>query len=147
MDIVRKAETDDSSELLRLYRQLSPADILPDEKTCGTVIASLRDNPMTNLLVVERFGGLIATCVLTVIPNITRGGRPYGLIENVVSDERCRRQGVGRRLMEAAAGIARGQGCYKIMLMSGISRPEAHEFYESIGFDGSTKRAFEMRFE
>jgi GNAT superfamily N-acetyltransferase len=147
MDIVRKAETDDSSELLRLYRQLSPADIFPDEKICRDIIASLGDNPITNLLVVERSGGLIATCVLTIIPNITRGGRPYGLIENVVSDKRCRRQGVGRRLMGAAAGIARGQGCYKIMLMSGITRPEAHKFYESIGFDGSSKRAFEMRFE
>ena len=31
-------------------------------------------------------------------------------------------------------------------LQSGVTRPEAHKFYESMGFDGNSKRAFEIRF-
>jgi hypothetical protein len=34
----------------------------------------------------------------------------------------------------------------KIVLQSGSKRKEAHIFYEKCGFDGNSKRAFEIRF-
>ena len=46
-----------------------------------------------------------------------------------------------------AVDYARDLNCYKAILQSGIKRTEAHAFYESIGFDGSSKKAFEMRFD
>ena len=47
--------------------------------------------------------------------------------------------------MENAIQYAREQNCYKVLLQSGSKRTDAYGFYESIGFDGESKRAFEMR--
>jgi GNAT superfamily N-acetyltransferase len=48
--------------------------------------------------------------------------------------------------MEMAIEYAREEECYKVVLQSGIKRTAAHKFYETIGFSGETKRAFELRF-
>lgn len=90
-------------------------------------------------------GEVVSTCYLAIIPNLTRGGRPIGFVENVVTDAAHRRQGLARRVLEEAVRIAREQGCYKVMLQSGAGRTQAHALYESIGFDGQSKRAFDMR--
>jgi hypothetical protein len=37
--------------------------------------------------------------------------------------------------------------CYKIILQSSYKRKENHIFYEKCGFDGNSKRAFEIRFK
>jgi N-acetylglutamate synthase-like GNAT family acetyltransferase len=147
MDIIRNAEKNDFGEILRLYRQLSPLGILPDEKTAADIIESISTNGFMHFVVIERDGMLIAACCLAIIPNISRGGRSYCVIENVVTDESCRRQGIGKKLMSAALDIAKENNCYKVMLMSGNKRVEAHRFYEAIGFDGTSKRAFEMRLD
>jgi GNAT superfamily N-acetyltransferase len=47
-----------------------------------------------------------------------------------------RRRGVGRRLMESAAGAAREVGCEGIELTAPITpdRADAHRFYEDLGY-------------
>ena len=37
------------------------------------------------------------------------------------------------------------KNCYKVILQSGITRVDAHRFYENKGFDGNSKKAFDMR--
>jgi GNAT superfamily N-acetyltransferase len=49
---------------------------------------------------------VVATCTLIIIPNLTRGGVPYALIENVVTDARHRRRGYGKLILEAAMAAA-----------------------------------------
>ena len=34
---------------------------------------------------------------------------------------------------------------YEVILLSGIARKEAHQFYENLGFNSETKKAFDMR--
>ena len=46
-----------------------------------------------------------------------------------------------------AVGFAKERHCYKVILQSGKARTEAHRFYERIGFDGESKKAFDMRLE
>ncbi len=94
-----------------------------------------------------RGGEAAAVCSLAVIRNLTRGGRPYAVIENVVTAAAYRRRGLGRLVVEAAVDHAKRRGCYKVMLMSSAERREAHRFYEAIGFNGSSKRAYELRFQ
>lgn len=53
--------------------------------------------------------------------------------------------GIGKMVMEKAIQIARERECYKVILQSGIHRREAHEFYRKLGFDDTTKIAFDMR--
>jgi hypothetical protein len=39
---------------------------------------------------------VVATCTLIIIPNLTRGGASYALIENVVTDARHWKRGYGK---------------------------------------------------
>jgi GNAT superfamily N-acetyltransferase len=97
-----------------------------------------------SVFVVERDGILAATCTLIVIPNLTRGARPYALIENVVTDAAQRRHGLGRVVIEAAIAAAWKCGCYKVMLMTGSKKPETLRFYTGIGFT-QDKTGFQIR--
>ena len=45
-----------------------------------------------------------------------------------------RRRGIGKKLMEQVERFAVEQGAPYVGLASGISRVEAHAFYESIGY-------------
>jgi hypothetical protein len=47
--------------------------------------------------------------------------------------------------MEMAIKYAKENKCYKILLQSNNKRKESHKFYENIGFDGESKKAFEIR--
>jgi GNAT superfamily N-acetyltransferase len=90
-------------------------------------------------------GKIIGSCYICIIPNLSRNGKSIGYIENVVTDEDYRRIGIGKKLMEMAIEYAKENNCYKVILQSGIKRTEAHRFYEKLGFDGETKKAFDLR--
>ena len=73
-------------------------------------------------------------------------GRPFALIENVVTRREHRKRGYGRQLVKHAIEAARQQGCYRVTLMTGSRREETLRFYESAGLRRDTKTAFEARF-
>jgi GNAT superfamily N-acetyltransferase len=78
--------------------------------------------------------------------NLTRQQRPYAVIENVITHQDYRKKGYGTLVMEKAVDYAKRENCYKIMLLSSSSRKDAHQFYERLGFDGSSKKGFQLRF-
>jgi ribosomal protein S18 acetylase RimI-like enzyme len=90
---------------------------------------------------------VVSTCNIAIIPNLTHGGRPNAFIENVVTDEKYRRRGCGRKVLQMAIDYAKECNCHKVVLLSGSRRTDAHKFYESIGFDGGSKRGFVIKFE
>lgn len=96
--------------------------------------ARLSEIPRLSLLVAEADGVLVGSCFLAMIPNLTRGARPYGLIENVVTHAGYRKQGIGTGLLRRALKIAWGQDCYKVMLLIGLKREETlvKEVFEAI---------------
>jgi len=96
------------------------------------------------IFVVEVGGVLVASCTLIVVPNLTRGGRPYGLIENVVTHAHFRKRGFGKQVLAAASSAAWDAGCYKVILMTGSTKPETLKFYAEAGFEQS-KTGFQMR--
>ena len=55
-------------------------------------------------------------------------------------------KGIGKKLMKMAIEYAKENNSYKVTLQSGIKWKEAHKFYEKIGFNGGSKRAFELGF-
>ena len=85
---------------------------------------------------------LVSSCTLTVIPNLTRGCRPYGVIENVVTHEDHRRKGYASALLKEALSDAWAAQCYKVMLLTGRKDEGTFRFYEAAGFDRSAKQAF-----
>jgi GNAT superfamily N-acetyltransferase len=89
---------------------------------------------------------IISSCYLAIIPNLTRNGKSNGFIENVITDEKYRKKGIGKRIIKMAIEYGKQNNCYKIILQSSFKRKENHIFYEKCGFDGDSKRAFEIRF-
>ena len=55
-------------------------------------------------------------------------------IAGLVVDERHRRSGAGRRLIQYAESWAREQKCTAVNLRTNVVRTDAHAFYESLGF-------------
>lgn len=141
---VRTAAAADLPAILALYRQLSVADMLPDAaaatETWGRILAS----GFMTVHVAELDGRVVATCVLVIAPNLTRNMRPFALVENVVTEEGLRGQGVGKRVVTAAIEQAWAEGCYKVMLLTGRKDPAVLGFYEACGFSRG-KTAFEVR--
>ena len=56
------------------------------------------------------------------------------VIENVIVSEEYRRLGIARKLMDNIEKIAMEKNCSFIILVTGMHRKWAHDFYESVGF-------------
>ena len=89
------------------------------------------------MVVAERDGHIIGTLQLTLIPNLTYQGGVRALIEGVRVDSTMRSAGIGRILFEWAIGRAKEKGCHMVQLTADKTRPDAHRFYESLGFNAS----------
>ncbi|MEH6520741.1 GNAT family N-acetyltransferase [Sulfitobacter sp.] len=141
--IIRDLHSDDFKDALRLYRILTrdPVPVSDDPADFDAVL----DHNRTRIVGVEHQDQIIAMITLHVLPNMTSGGRPYALIENVVCDPEHRGQGIGRAVLQAGIDRARDAGCYKIMLMTGEARG-VRGFYESVGFSGHEKHGLILRF-
>lgn len=125
---------------LILYNELTTGPQASDPAVLSIVIS----HPGT--CVIGAFAGDVLAAMLTLhlLPNVLWNARPYGLIENVVTRASFRRQGFGRRAMEAAVARAWDAKAHKIMLMTGSARG-AVGFYERIGFSGREKHAMVLR--
>ncbi|HWJ70456.1 MAG TPA: GNAT family N-acetyltransferase [Sphingobium sp.] len=143
--ILRSAVADDLPAMLALYRHLSPEDPpLPMEEAEPNWQALLA-SPLSDVLVAQVDGVVAATCLLLIVPNLTRGGRPFAMIENVVTDAAWRRRGLGSQLLALARERAQMARCYKIMLATGRTDAAVLRFYEQAGFTRGGKTFFEMR--
>lgn len=87
-------------------------------------------------------GTLVSACNAVIVANLTRGARPYAIIENVVTHPAHRRHGVATRVIGALVDRCLARDCYKVSLTSAAGRGGAHELYTRLGFDGEAKRAF-----
>lgn len=124
-----------------LYRALSASDqIAPDPAQFRKVL----DHAGTTLWGAFDRDALAAMVTLHLMPNMTYGGRPYGLIENVITAAPHRGKGHGRRALSAAIDAARRANAYKLMLLTG-SRRNAVGFYQSLGFSGDEKHGMILR--
>lgn len=141
----RIATKADLTGLLALYRQLTPEDLLLDESRSQSIWDSIEANDDLRYFVAVDGQKLVSTCNIAIVPNLTRNGASWAIIENVVTDEAYRRQGIGKRLMEMAIEFAKSRGCYKLCLLSNSTRAGAHKFYEELGFSGSAKVGFYLK--
>lgn len=140
---IREIESSELDQLLGLYEDLHVSDApLPARSEVETVWASFRDNKAFKCFGGFISGTLISSCTLVIVPNLTRGCRPYAFIENVVTHARQRGKGYGRAVLHHALGYAWEADCYKVMLMTGRKDEATYAFYESAGFDRHTKQAF-----
>lgn len=143
--VIRTCEAKDLAGLLALYQELRPHDPVLDEQGAREGLAMLLGQPHTRILVAEANGELAASCQLGIIPTLTNGGRPFGIIEHVITGAAFRRQGLSHQLLEYALTLAWALDCYKVMLLSGEGREAAHRLYEGLGFKAGIERGFVIK--
>jgi GNAT superfamily N-acetyltransferase len=130
---------------MRLMAQLHGDDPELDRQSAESVFDAIAGTPGMTVFVLEEAGAVVATTYLNVIPNLTRSGSPYAVIENVVVDEARRGAGLGRRVMAGTLEAAWAAGCYKAMLLTGSRTASTHAFYRACGFSGDEKTAYVAR--
>lgn len=142
--MIRIASSADLAGVLALLQHLSPNDPLPDPAKAEAAWGALLGSELTTVFVADGGSGLASTCTLAIIPNLTRGARSFGVIENVVAHPGQRRAGLARAILADALEAAWNAGCYKVMLASGRDE-ETLRFYERCGFKRGGKTHFEAR--
>jgi GNAT superfamily N-acetyltransferase len=142
--ISRRITAAELPELLRLYTFLHPEDptVDPSDQRVQRLWARILADANLRYYVAEEEKKIVATCTLTLIPNLTRGLRPYGLIENVVTDPDFRKKGFATGVLRCALDDAWRAGCYKVMLQTGSKKEETLRFYEKAGFTRGVKTGF-----
>lgn len=142
--IIDHAGEADLPDILRLYAVLHPHDPPLDPSTALEIWRETLADPKLRVLV-ARVDGAVSTCTLVTVPNLTRGGRPYALVENVVTLPEHRGRGFGTAVLKHAMALAWNQGCYKVMLMTSRKDEALFRFYEAAGFTRRDKSAFVVR--
>ena len=141
----RRLNAADLPSLLELYRQLDEDDEPRTPEQSEKVWEEISGNDNIQYFGAVENGKVVSTCYAVYIPNLTRGNRGICFIENVVTDREYRKQGLASRVIDMAVAFAKERHCYKAILQSGMARTEAHRFYENKGFNGGSKKAFDMR--
>ena len=141
---IRAAHASDLEGLLKLYPHLNSSDEPISLSVAASRLGEINRLPGSAVLLGLLGDDLVTSCTLIVIPNLTRGGKPYALIENVVTDARHRGRGYGTSILRAAVAAAWDARCYKVMLLTGSKQPSTLNFYENAGFEQS-KTGFQMR--
>src|ERR1700682_1009824 len=114
---------------------------MPDSEVSSSC-DHLLGSPGVLVIVAESGSSIASTCMLAIVPSIANGGRPFGVIEHVVTAKTQRRRGLARSVLEHALRLAWSRNCYKIILLSGADRTGAHRVYESVGFRGDVEFGF-----
>ena len=138
---VRRLTKNDWPDAEALYKELTKSGSVAGRDQFLDVLA----HRGTEVLGYIKGGRVVSMVTLHVLPNMTYGGRPYALIENVVTAKAMQKRGYGRATMEAAVASAKQAGCYKIMVLTGRGR-SAKGFYDAVGFSADEKWGMIIRF-
>lgn len=140
--MVREANISDLGSILHLYLHLHETSIPEDTDHLRDTWAQIIQDPNHHLILNEVDGIIVSSCVCVIIPNLTRGVRPYAFIENVVTDSAYRGRGYATACLGYARKIAQAQGCYKMMLLTGSKEEKTLDFYRRTGYNSTDKTAF-----
>lgn len=103
-----------------------------DEERFVEQVARQRDEGY-RLVYVEEDGQPVAVAGFRVLEMLSRGRFIY--VDDLVTVEARRSEGLGSRLVEWLVDHARELGCERVDLDSGLERKRAHAFYDGSGFE------------
>lgn len=139
--MIREITENDFDQLLRLYMQLDNPFPEKSERVLAVWNSILADENH-HIIVAEEDGNIASSCVCVIIPNLTRGQRPYAFVENVITDEKYRKKGLATVCLDYARELAQRKNCYKMMLLTGARQESTLRFYEQAGYNKNDKTAF-----
>jgi len=140
--MIREIMDNDLTELLQLYTQLHDNLMPESSEKFSQLWEQILTDKNYHIIVAESDGKIVSSCVLVVVPNLTHQQRPFALVENLITDEKYRKQGIATACLNYAKEIAITASCYKIMLLTGSKHESTLRFYENAGYNKNDKTAF-----
>lgn len=140
--MIREIKETELDGLLRLYLHLHEQSVPEMSENLRNTWDSIMKDKNHHIIVKVIDDKIVASCVCVIIPNLTRGIRPYAFIENVVTDKAYRGKGYATECLNFAKEIAVRENCYKMMLLTGSKEKKTLDFYERAGYNSTDKTAF-----
>lgn len=131
---IRTAEIQDLPHVLSLYAQpsMDNGKVLSLEEAQN--LFSKNAHTEQTLYIVEHESTIIASFTIIIIQMLSRCGGRMGMIEDIVVSTESQGKGVGSLIMDFATTKCMTEGCYRIAMVSGAHREEAHAFFQAKGF-------------
>ena len=139
---VREIKENELNELLALYIHLHETDLPEQSYTLSDTWNKIINDSNHHIIVAVENGKLVSSAVCVIIPNLTRGIRPYAFLENVVTHTHYRNRGYATACLNYARDIAISENCYKIMLLTSAKDEPTLSFYKKAGYNSDDKTAF-----
>jgi N-acetylglutamate synthase-like GNAT family acetyltransferase len=133
---IRAATEADAAALVPLLDELGYPS---EEAAVARRLATLVADDASDVWVAERDGAIVGLVGTYINALITRDARLCRITAMVVA-EGARGAGVGRALLDRIEAHARERGCDRLEVTSAERRADAHEFYEALGFEGTSRR-------
>ena len=140
--MIREIRENELDALLNLYLHLHETAVPEMCEHLTNTWSTILHDKNHHIIVCEIDGRIVSSCVCVIIPNLTRGVRPYAFVENVVTHADYRGNGYATSCLSFAREIAARENCYKIMLLTGSKEEKTLRFYERAGFNSTDKTAF-----
>ena len=140
--IIREIRENELDDLLELYTHLHENGIPENSGHLQNTWNKILSDENHHIIVCEKDGKIVSSCVCVIIPNLTRNIRPYAFIENVVTNSDYRKKGYSTACLDYAKKLALNADCYKIMLLTGSKNSDTLNFYRKAGYNSSDKTAF-----
>jgi GNAT superfamily N-acetyltransferase len=134
MPSARLAERSDLASLLELFRASDVSATAEPREQAEQIWSQILSRDDLAVFVSSVEGRIVATCMLITAPNLLRGGRRHGFLENVVTHPEFQGRGHGRAVVTAALAAAWAKDCHHVLLQSGRKEARVHRFYERCGF-------------
>lgn len=139
---IRQAEARDLPDIIRLLSddmigQSREDASVPPNSLYTAAFEAITSDPNQYQAVAILNGNVVGTLQLSFIPGISRLGSWRGQIEGVRISTSQRGGGLGQKMFEWAIEKCRQKGCSLIQLTTDRDRPDAHRFYNKLGFVGS----------
>ncbi len=140
--MIREVKPEDLDQMLELYLFLHEEGKPENNRHLRDVWNEIIEDKNHHIIVNEIDGKIVSSCVCVIIPNLTRGVRPYAFIENVVTHSEYRGKGYATECLDHARKIALKENCYKMMLLTGSKKQSTLDFYKKAGYNSNDKTAF-----
>lgn len=140
--IIREINENDFDGLMNLYTHLHEKDIPNKDERITSIWKEIISDNNHHIIVAEENEKIVSSCVCVIIPNLTRGQRPYAFVENVVTHADYRKKGLATACLNYAKEIAEKENCYKLMLLTGSKDENTLNFYRRAGYNSEDKTAF-----
>ena len=136
--IIRNLAETDFEDVLALYRELTGNLPVLEGEVGKKQFSRILNSGNTTIVGADVGSRIVSVATLHILENLTFSGRPYCLIENVVTLKSHQKRGLAREVMNALIKKAWDANACRVVLLTGKSLG-ASGFYEKLGFTADKK--------